>query len=273
MKRIIYNKSQAAVGKDKKMSLRGMVSIITGAGSGMGRSTALLFAKEGSKVVVVDIVTETGLETVRMIEERGGEAIFIKADVTKADEIEGMVEKAIQKFGHIDILFNNAGGWFDQHSLVETSEENWDKVMNVNLKGTFLCSRYVLPKMIQQNKGVVINMGSVDGLRGVNEAASYCAAKAAIVNLTRNMALDYGKWNIRVNCICPGAIATKPNVDWSKTPSQLSLFGRVGKPEEVAELVLFLASDKSSYITGINIIIDGGEWGAGKFIDVWKPES
>lgn len=256
----------------EKMSLKDKVSIITGSGSGIGRSTALLFAKEGSKIVIVDILTETGLETMRMIEGKGGEAVFIKTDVTKADEIESMVEETIQRFGHIDILFNNAGGWFDQHSVVETSEESWDRVMNVNLKGTFLCSKYVLPKMIQQKKGAIINMGSVDGLRGVNEAASYCAAKAAIVNLTRNMALDYGKWNIRVNAICPGAIATKPNVDWSKTPSQLSLFGRVGKPEEVGELALFLASDKSSYITGINVIIDGGEWGAGKFIEIWKPE-
>lgn len=180
----------------EKMSLKDKVSIITGSGSGIGRSTALLFAKEGSKIVIVDILTETGLETMRMIEGKGGEAVFIKTDVTKADEIESMVEETIQRFGHIDILFNNAGGWFDQHSVVETSEESWDRVMNVNLKGTFLCSKYVLPKMIQQKKGAIINMGSVDGLRGVNEAASYCAAKAAIVNLTRNMALDYGKWNI-----------------------------------------------------------------------------
>lgn len=253
------------------MRLKGKVSIVTGAGSGIGRSTALLFAQEGSKVVVVDIANEKGLETVRAIKDKGDEAAFFKADVTKANEMRNMAEETIQNFGRIDILFNNAGGWFEQHNLVETSEESWDKVMDVNLKGTFLCSKHMIPKMIQQGKGVIINMGSVDGLRGINEAASYCAAKAAVVNLTRNMALDYGKFNIRVNCICPGAIDTKPGIDWSKAPSQLSLFGRVGKPEEVAELALFLASDRSSYITGAIIIIDGGEWGAGKFIEVMQP--
>ena len=250
------------------MSLENEVSVITGAGLGMGRSTALLFAKEGSKVVVVDVVTETGLETVRMIKEKGGEALFVKADVSKAHEMEAMVEEVVRKFGHIDILFNNAGGWFDQHSVVDTSEESWDRVINVNLKGTFLCSKYVLPKMVQQKKGVIINMGSANGLQVVDEAASYCAAKAAVIHFSKQMALDYGKYNIRVNCICPGAIDTHPGVDWSKAPTQHSLFGRVGKPEEVAELALFLASDKSSYITGVSILIDGGEWGAGKFIEV-----
>jgi NAD(P)-dependent dehydrogenase (short-subunit alcohol dehydrogenase family) len=170
------------------------------------------------------------------------------------------------------VLFNNAGGWFDQYSLVDTPEESWDKVIDVNVKGTYLCSKYVIPKM-REKGGVIINMGSVDALRGINEAASYCAAKGAVINLSRQMAIDYGKWNIRVNCICPGAIDTQPGVDWSKFPSQHSLFGRVGKPKEVAELALFLASEKSSYLTGAIIPIDGGAWSPGKIIEIASANS
>jgi len=146
MKRVIWNKSQATVRKGEKMSLKDTVSIITGAGSGIGRATALLFAKEGSTVVVADVMAETGSETVRMIEEKGGKAIFVETDVTKGEEIESMIEQIIRRFGHIDILFNNAGGWFDQDSVVETPEESWDKVINVNLKSTFFVQNMCFPK-------------------------------------------------------------------------------------------------------------------------------
>jgi len=247
------------------MRIKDKVAVITGAGSGIGKATALLFAKEGAKVVVVDIDEKRGEETVKTIEENGGNAFFIKADVTKATDAKKITKEAIRKFGEIDVLFNNAG-LFTSGTVVDTDEEMWDKTFNISLKGTYLCSKYALPQMIKQGKGVVINMGSCDGIGAVANSAAYCATKAAVIHLTKEMALDFSPHNIRVNCICPGPILTKPNAVMPK--SQLSLFNRPGKPEEIANVALFLASDESSFLTGSAIVADGG-FTIGKYVEFY----
>jgi NAD(P)-dependent dehydrogenase (short-subunit alcohol dehydrogenase family) len=237
------------------VKIKEKVAVITGAASGIGKATALLFAKEGAEVVVVDIDEEKGEETVKKIKEKGGNAFFVEADVSKAADAKKIADEAVKKHGKIDVLFNNAGV-FAIGSVIDTNEKSWDRVINVNLKGTYLCSKYAIPKMIQQGEGVIINMGSCDGIDAVANSAAYCAAKAAIVHLTKEMALDFAHSNIRVNCICPGPILTKPALKMPK--SQLSLFNRPGKPEEIANVALFLASDAASFITGSAILVDGG---------------
>lgn len=247
------------------LKIKDKVAVITGAASGIGKATAILFAKEGANVVVVDIDKEKGEETVQNINENGGNAFLVEADVSKAADAEKIADEAVKKYGKIDILFNNAG-IFAIGSVIDTDEESWDRVIDVNLKGTYLCSKFVIPKMIQQGKGVIINMGSVDGIDAVANSAAYCAAKAAIIQLTREMALDFAQSNVRVNCICPGPILTKPDLVVPK--SQFSLFDRPGKPEEIASVALFLASDESSFITGSAIVADGG-FIAGRYLEFY----
>lgn len=247
------------------MKIKDRVVIITGAGSGIGKATALLFAKERASVVVVDVDREKGEGTVNNIREKGGDALFIEADVSKATDAKKIADETIRKYSKIDILFNNAG-IFATGNVMTTDEEKWDRVINVNLKGTYLCSKYVIPYMIKNSGGAIINMGSCDGIDAVADSAAYCASKAAIIHLTREMALDFASYNIRVNCICPGPILTKPSLVVPK--SQLSLFDRPGKPEEIANVALFLASDESSFITGSAILADGG-FIAGRYLEFY----
>ena len=246
--------------------LDGKVALITGAGFGIGRASALLFAEEGAKVAVNARTSERGPETVRMIKEKGGEAVFIQADVSKSGDVERMVKTTVDAYGRIDILFNHAGISQGNYLLADTTEEQWDKLVDTNLKGIFLGSKYVIPLMIKQGGGVIINTSSVLGLIAAPYRAVYGATKAGIIQLTKGMALEYGSQNIRVNCICPGAIQTalleKAKSDLTSMNvdafGQVVPLGRQGQPEEVAQAALYLASDDSTYVTGASLVIDGG---------------
>ena len=250
--------------------LKGKVVIITGARRGMGRTHALVFAREGAKVVVSDISLEDCQKVVDEIEKMGGEAMAVKCDVTKKEEVDEMVKKTIEKWGRADILVNNAG-ICQFKPFLELTEEDWDRTLDINLKGYFLCAQAVAKEMVKQKSGVIINIASVAmGQVGIGfpNITHYCASKGGIVAMTEAMALELAPFNIRVNAVAPGMIDT-PMIDTTKqdpkmmeaTLARVPLH-RVGKPEEVSNLVLFLASDQSSYITGSTIVIDGG-WLAG----------
>ena len=252
------------------MDLKDKVAIITGARRGMGRSHALTLARAGAKVVVADISLEDCQKVVDEIKKAKGEALAVKCDVTKKEEVEEMVKKAVEKFGKVDILVNNAG-ICQFKPFLELTEEEWDRTLDINLKGYFLCAQAAAKEMVQRKSGVIINIASVAmGQAGVGfpTLVHYCASKGAIVAMTEALALELAPYNIRVNAISPGAIET-PMIDpLKKDPKAIEgmlariPMHRVGKPEEVSNLVLFLASDKSSYMTGSTVVIDGG-WLAG----------
>ena len=244
------------------MRLRDKVVIVTGAGSGIGREIALLFAREGAIVVVADYIVKTGEETVRRIREGGGEAMFIKADVSQASNAERMVRQTVERYGRLDILSNNAGILGEVAPVGEASEENWDRVIAVNLKSVFLCSRYAVREMVKSGGGVIINSSSTMGLVGLPGNTAYSASKGGVIQFTKTMSLEYASSNIRVNCICAGWIDTPMNeildenvIRWTVRETPL---GRLGKPEEVAKAALYLASDDSSFVTGTALVVDGG---------------
>ncbi len=249
------------------MRLKDKVCIITGAGMGMGRAAALLFAKEGAKVLAADMLANEGEETVNLVRKGGGDAAFVQVDVSKSAEVERMVSFAINRYGKINVLYNNAGIVMpaEDYAIVELAEEVWDRVIDINLKGTYLCCKYVIPELVKCGGGSVINVSSMGGLVGL-EFPAYCASKGGIIALTRAIARECGNKNIRVNAICPGQIYTRMNIESQQAraqrptqfPYQQSLLGRVGQPEEVAYLSLYLASDESSFITGAILPIDGG---------------
>jgi len=248
------------------MDLKDKVAIITGARRGMGRTHALALAKAGAKVVVSDISQEDCQKVVEEIKKAGGEAIAVKCDVTKKEEADEMVEKAIEKFGKVDILVNNAG-ICQFKPFFELTEEEWDRTLDINLKGYFLCAQAAAKEMAKQKSGVIINIASVAmGQQGIGfpNIVHYCASKGGIVGMTEALAVELAPYNIRVNAISPGMIET-PMIDPVKQDPKIMEamlarvpMRRVGKPEEVSNLVLFLASDASSYMTGSTVVIDGG---------------
>lgn len=245
--------------------LKEKVVLITGIASGIGRATARIFAQEGAKVVGADISQEKGLEVIEAIKRAGGEATFVKADVSETSHVKRLVEKALA-CGRIDVLFNNAGVELVK-KLKDTTEEEWDRIVKINLRSVFLCCKYVIPEMIKSGGGVIINNSSVAGLVG-SFSPAYSAAKGGIIALTKTLAVELAPDNIRVNCICPGAIETPMLQRVLKKQGDPELIrtervksypiGRFGKPEEIAQTALFLASDESSFMTGAVVAVDGG---------------
>ena len=249
------------------LSLAGKVAIVTGAGSGIGRGIALLLAQMGASVAVLEIDDAKGSNTAAEVQDQSGQAVSVHCDVRSASDCRRAVETTIQKWGKIDILCNCAGIAI-RKNILELAEEEWDLALDVTLKGIFLLSREVIPDMIRNGGGSIINIGSGWSLKGGPKAASYCAAKGGAVNLTRAMAIDHGPHNIRVNCICPGDIDTPMlrsecaqlggNVQSFMKEAANRPLARVGMPEDVANAVLFLASPMSNWITGTALVVDGG---------------
>jgi NAD(P)-dependent dehydrogenase (short-subunit alcohol dehydrogenase family) len=248
------------------MKLKNRVAVITGSASGIGRATALEFAKEGARVVVADVNSQGAAETVKLITAGGGTAIAVEVDVSNADSVQKLVHKTLEAFSRIDALVNNAAIQVNK-AVEDTTVEEWNREMAVNLGGVFLCSKYFLPHL-RNTRGCIVNMASVNGFFVEPMCAGYCATKGAIIALTKAMAIDHGKEGIRVNCICPGYIDA--GLAWGYFESQpdpaavraaagkLHALWRIGKPEEVARVAVFLASDDASFMTGSAVVVDGG---------------
>ena len=249
------------------MQLKGKVALITGGASGIGRATAMLLAREGAAVAITDLDQAGGQEVARQIVAGGSRAIFVLCNVAEAADCERAVGTTVEALGGLDILFNNAG-IIRRADVLHTTEEEWDRAMAVNVKSIFLMSRYAIPVMAANGGGAIVNTGSGWGLVGGRNAVSYCASKGAVVNMTRAMALDHGAQNIRVNCVCPGDTDTSmlraeaeqlgASEDEFLAEAADRPLGRIGTPEDIAQAVLYLVSDASSFVTGTILVVDGG---------------
>jgi NAD(P)-dependent dehydrogenase (short-subunit alcohol dehydrogenase family) len=254
---------------NQNRSFIGKVAFVTGAAGGIGRATALAFAREGAKVVVVDISEQSSQETVRLIEEFGGQALAIQCDVSRAEDVKAALDKTIETFGRLDAAFNNAGVEQVPKATADITEGEWDRIMNIDLRGLFLCMKYEIPLMLKQGGGAIVNTSSGAGVKGFKDQAAYVAAKHGVVGLTRAAALDYASQNIRINVVCPGIVDT-PMMDrfGGGTPegkerelagaAAVQPIGRAGKPEEIAAAVLWLCSDAASFVVGAAMMVDGG---------------
>lgn len=244
----------------------GKVAFVTGAANGIGRATALAFAREGANVVVADISEQGNQETARMIEDLGGRAIAVKCDVTRTEDVRAALSKTIETFGRLDFAFNNAGVEQKTAVTAELDEAEWDRIVNIDLRGVFLCLKHEIPLMLKQGGGAIVNTSSSAGVKGFKGLAAYVAAKHGVVGLTRAAALDYAAQNIRINAVCPGIIDT-PMMDRfiGGTPEgreqviSQSPIGRMGQPEEIANAVVWLCSDAASFAIGHALVIDGGQ--------------
>jgi NAD(P)-dependent dehydrogenase (short-subunit alcohol dehydrogenase family) len=247
-----------------RMELENKVAIVTGGNSGIGRNISELFAQEGAKVVIADM--QEG-EVAQNITKRGGSALFLKTDVRSSSQVQRLVEACVSEFGGLDVVCNNAGVGQNQ-PVSDTTEEDWDRIVDTNLKSVFLVSKYAVPLMVKRQEGAIVNTSSQLGLTALPGRGAYCASKAGVILLTRVLALEYAEQGIRVNCVCPGPIQTPMlefthNQEADPAEARRKLISRVplarlGKPDEIAQAVLFLASKRSSYITGQHLVVDGG---------------
>jgi len=245
--------------------LPGKVALVTGASSGIGRATALAFAREGAKVVVSDVAIEGGDETVRLIKAAGGDARFVRADMARHEEIEALIRAAVDTYGRLDCAHNNAGVPGADAKTVEYPLADWERVIAVNLTGVWLCMKHEIAQMLTQGSGSIVNTASVAGLQGFARYSAYAASKHGVVGLTKSAALEYARAGIRVNAVCPGYIRTgmtQPMLDsrpgLEERVSSIEPVGRIGRPQEIAEAVVWLCSDAASFVTGHAMPVDGG---------------
>ena len=242
--------------------VEGKVALVTGGGSGIGRQACLVFAREGARVVVCDVAVEGGEETVGQIEQAGGRATFIRADVAQAAEVEALVAKTVETYGRLDCAYNNAGIAGRTARVADDSEQNWERILAINLKGVWLCLKYEIAHMLTQGGGAIVNTASDAGLIGLRRAGAYVASKHGVVGLTRTAALEYAKANIRVNAVCPGPIDTPMLREASErvidAMATAQPNGRLGQPREIAEAAVWLCSDAASFVTGHPMPVDGG---------------
>lgn len=246
--------------------MAGKVAFVTGAANGIGRATAVAFAREGASVVVADISESGSQETVHMIEELGGQAVAVTSNVTIAEDVRSALDKTIETFGRLDFAFNNAGVEHPSTPLADITEETWERVIDINLRGVFLCMKYEIPLLLQQGGGAIVNTSSGAGVQGFKGGAAYGASKFGVVGMTKCAALDYAGSNIRVNAVCPGIIDT-PMMDrlTEGTPEGRERViaqepvGRMGTPEEIAATVIWMCSDESSFLVGHALVVDGGQ--------------
>jgi NAD(P)-dependent dehydrogenase (short-subunit alcohol dehydrogenase family) len=244
--------------------VEGKVAIVTGSASGIGRATARLLAGEGARVIVADIDAEGGRQTVDSITQAGGQAEFVQTDVSQADQVQAMVGRAVERFGRLDVLHNNAY-WAPLNTpIVETTEEQWQRTIDVTLKSVYLGCRFAIPVMLERGGGSIVNTASTAALVASPQFAAYAAAKGGVVALTRNVAFDYGPRGIRCNAVCPGLIETPATAPVLANPERRQwltekiVVGRIGQPDDIAAAVVYLASDESSFVTGQTIVVDGG---------------
>jgi len=248
-------------------NLDGKTALVTGGGSGIGRAASLAYAMDGAQVVVADVNVEGGEETVQQIKEAGGDAILVHADVSKIEDTQAMVTQAVEAFGSLDCAFNNAGisGGRERLLTADYREEDWDRVISINLKGVWLCMKAEIPQMLKQGGGAIVNTASIAGLVGLSGTVAYVAAKHGVTGLTKAASMEYAKDGIRVNSVCPGYIHTplvqptfEANEGMEERVASRHPMGRLGEPEEIAQAVVWLSSDAAGFVTGHNLPVDGG---------------
>jgi NAD(P)-dependent dehydrogenase (short-subunit alcohol dehydrogenase family) len=247
-------------------SFAGKVAFVTGAGSGMGRTTALAFAREGASVVLADVSDQGNQETARMIEELGGRALAVRCDVTRSEDVQAALNQAVGAFGRLDIAFNNAGAEQQPSVTADVTEEEWDRILAINLRSVFLCMKYEIPLMLEHGGGAIVNNSSGAGVKAFGHGAAYAAAKHGVVGLTKDAALDYAASNIRINAVCPGIVDTEMMQRFTggtyegrdRVIAQEPI-GRMGTPDEIADAVLWLCSNAASFVIGHALVVDGGQ--------------